>query len=232
MVGLRESIKQATDVKKMPAFAPGNIGDLATKLGMSFPVSISDIVADLGKLPPSSVTFDSGPLSANDVHGSAYLFLQSDGGIAWGGSAEEKAVIGDNFRFSVALLDVRDETGRVLVFVHEDTVVGTLEPGFSTKTWNDSGINSVVAKNWESAKSSRIDFRLHASTDPLQAIEGVFEAIVVVVGAIIGGKAASDQMCPPPQQWKCGWGPVTSSGSSNDPRNSPGLSVDYVCHCE
>src|SRR5690242_8145947 len=130
MSSLAGAVQAALVRKKMPVFKRGSTRDLAQRLGMSFPVSFHDLLGVLDNLAAASVTFDSGPLTAGFVHGSAYLFLQSDGKMAWGGKVHESGVVGDNFRFAVALLDVKDAAGNVLVFIHEDTVAGQLDIGF------------------------------------------------------------------------------------------------------
>jgi hypothetical protein len=198
---------------------------------MSFPISIKNVIGVLDGLAPASVTSDSGPLTAGFVHGSAYLFVQSDGGIAWGGKLHESGVVGDNFRFAVALLDVKDADGNVLVFVHEDTLAGQLDIGFSDKEWNDFGVNQLVKDNWEQVRSTRFEFRLHASTDALQVVETVFVTIAIVVGVIVGGNEATK--CPEGSHWKCGW---VESGqgraSPGDPRDPPSRTALFECHCE
>lgn len=234
MSSLAGAIQTALVRKKVPAFTPGSIHSLAQKLGMSFPVSIQDLLGDLNNLPPASVTFDSGPIIAGFVHGSSYLFLQSDGGIAWGGEVHEHGAIGDHFRFAVALLDVKDAAGKVLVFLHEDTVAGQFDIGFSDKNWNDFGINQLIANNWEQVRTTRFEFRLDVSTDALQAVETGFAIAAIVVGAILGGSKLS-KLCPQGSSWKCGWSPAGGGNaplSPGDPRQSPGFGADYICRCE
>jgi len=143
MLSLGNAIENALLRKKVTPFKSGSTHDLAQGLRMSFPVSVKDLIGVLDGLPPASITSDSGPLTAGFVHGSAYLFVQSDGGIQWGGKLHESGAVGDNFRFTVALLDVKDAAGNVLVFVHEDTLAGQLDIGFSDKEWNDPGFNQL-----------------------------------------------------------------------------------------
>lgn len=229
MSSLAGAIQTALVRKKVPAFMPGSTHSLAQGIGMSFPVSIQDLLTVLNGLAPASRTFDSGSLIAGFVHGSAYLFVQSDGGIAWGGKVHESGEIGDHFRFAVALLDVKDAEGKVLVFVHPDTVAGQLDIGFSDKNWNDFGINQLVAEKWEQVRTSRIEFRLHVSTDALQALETVFAIAAIVVGSIfVGGK-----LCPKGSQWKCGYSrPGDQRSISGDPREPPAADVEFMCRCE
>ena len=231
MLSLGNAIESALLRKKVTPFKSGSTHDLAQGLRMSFPVSVKDLIGVLDGLPPASITSDSGPLTAGFVHGSAYLFVQSDGGIQWGGKLHESGAVGDNFRFTVALLDVKDAAGNVLVFVHEDTLAGQLDIGFSDKEWNDPGFNQLVKDNWEQVRRTRFDYHLHASTDPLQAVETGFVLAAIVVGAIVGSDEALQ--CPEGQHWKCGW---IASGqpqaSPGDPRDPPSKSAMFECHCE
>jgi len=231
MLSLGDAIKNALLRKKVTPFKRGSTHDLAQGLRMSFPVSVKDLIGVLDGLPPASITSDSGPHTAGFVHGSAYLFVQSDGGIQWGGRVHESGAVGDHFRFTVALLDVKDAAGNVLVFVHEDTLAGQLDIGFSDKEWNDPGFNQLVKDNWEQVRRTRFEYNLHASTDALQVVETAFVIGAMVVGAILGGNEASK--CPEGQHWKCGW---IDSGqrqvSPGDPRDPPSKSVTFECHCE
>lgn len=236
MPSLADGIQAALARKKVPPFQAGSTHDLAQQLGMFSPISVQKLLGVLADLPPASVTFDSGPLTAGFVHGSAYLFLQSDGGVAWGGHVHESGAIGDNFRFAVALLDVKDEAGNVLVFVHSDTLAGQLEIGFSDKEWNDFDSNQFVADHWEQIKTTRFEFRLHASTDPFQVIEAVFEipgAIFVIALAGAGVALAGQKLCPGGTT-VCGWSLTGGNGSvtPGDPRQSPGVGAEYICRCE
>jgi hypothetical protein len=140
----------------------------------------------------------------------------------------ESGAIGDNFRFAVALLDVKDAAGNVLVFVHEDTVAGQLDIGFSDKEWNDFGINQLVADNWEQVRRSRFEFRLDVSTDVLQAVETAFALAAIVVGAIFGGHELI--ICPEGEEYKCTW---NASGKTipGDPRDPPVSGAAYQCVC-
>jgi hypothetical protein len=230
MSSLAIAVQSALAIKKVPPFISGSTHDLAKQLGMPFPVSIQDLIRTLDGLPYDSRTFDSGALEANYVHASAYLFVQSDGGVAWGGNVQEAGVFGDNFRVAVGLLDVKDAAGNALAFVHEDTIIGKVDIGYSDKNWTDYGKNQLIADNWEQVKTSRVQFELHVSTDPWQVAETVIAGVVVVIGAIVGGKVA----CPK-GEWNCGWSAPDNPNTPlnpGDPRNPPGIGVDFKCRCE
>jgi hypothetical protein len=224
MLSLNSAVQTALAIKKVPAFTQGSIRDLAQQLGMAFPISVRDLITVLGGLRPASVTFDSGRIVADNVHASAYLFLQSDGGMSFGGQVHESGVFGDNFTIAMALLDVRDASGRVLVFAHSDTIVGQLGIGFSNKEWHQYGFNQFVRDNWSAVKHSRVETRLHVSTDPWQVAE---IALGFSLGAVFIGSIFSSR-------WDCGWAPSNDpnaerfGGNPNDHPPNESVSV-YEC---
>jgi hypothetical protein len=234
MRSLGATIKFGLERKKMPAFTPGDARDLAVQLGLSFPVSVKDLIDAIDKLPPDSVTLVSGPLTANYVHGSVQLFLQSDGGMAFTGQAHEAGVVGDNFLLAIALLDVKDASAKTLVFAHTDTVAGQYEVGFSDKNWQDFGFNQLVQDTWPAAKNTRFQAVLKAQTDPWQVTEAVLVGIFVAIGGVLVGRAIPDA-CKDGANWKCGWVPVGNPNAPlipGDQSNPPGVGFEYRCRCE
>ena len=209
--------------KRMPVFDPGSTHDLVRRLGMSFPSSIKDLLATLNSLPPDSVTFSSGRNVTGTVHWSGTLFLQSDGGSAFSGQVHESGPVGDKFVMAIALLDVKDALGRPLVLPHEDTIIGQLEIGFSDKEWNTPGGIPAVADNWEQVKATRVQWKMHTSTDPWQVLETVVVAMFAAIGSIFVGTQAAT--CPEGQHWGDGhWvntGPPYDS-TPGDPGRPPG----------
>ena len=137
---VRAVVRNAVDRKRVPSFIQTSIGDLAPKLGMSYPVSLHGLLRTLNEVPPAGVTYDLGRFAAGNVHASAQLYLQSDGGMSFSGQAHESGVFGDNFTLAMALLDVKDASGNPLVFVHQDTLAGQVAIGFSDKEWHDYGL--------------------------------------------------------------------------------------------
>jgi hypothetical protein len=235
-LSLAATINNAMARKKVPPFKAGDIHDLATKVGASEPISIRNLIGILNNLAPQSRLFVSGALTSGFVHSSAFLFVQSDGGFHWGGNVHESGAVGDHFRVALALADVKDSSGKVMVFNHEDTIVGQLEIGFSDKVWNDYGINQLIADNWEQVKGTGYEFVLHTATDVLQAIELGFSVVVIALAGVfiaLSGPVPCQSDGDSKQQWKCGWqpnggGPV----QPGDPRNNPGAGADYICRCE
>lgn len=217
-VNIGAEIQNAVDRKRMPVFNPGSIRDLALKLGMSFPVSLLALPRALNDLLPAGVTYDSGRFAAGNVHASAQLFLQSDGGMLFSGQVHESGAVGDNFVLAMALLDVQDASGNTLVFVHEDTIAGQVGVGFSDKEWHNPGFNQLVKDNWDAVKRTRVETRLHVSTDPWQVTETVIGTLFAIVGAVIGGISATES-CQEGSGWQC-----RPAGG--------GDSVDFICRCE
>lgn len=235
MISLRDYINSATDRRVMPEYNPGSTRDLALKLGLSLPVSLYAVIAALNKLPPASVTFDSGPLTAGYVHASARLYVQSDGGVAFAGDAHEAGVFGEHFLLAVALDDVQDAQGNTPVWPHQEVLAGSSEFGKSDIGWLDSGYWQFAQDNWDLVKKSRYQFVLKARTDAWQLTEGVllglFKAIAAAVAVVLVVKCTEGQ-----RSWKCGWRAAGSSAdatvSPGDPGRRPGAGLEYRCHCE
>jgi hypothetical protein len=235
MPSVKSAIETALARKKVPPFMPGSTHDLAMKLGLSPPVSTQGLLGALDMLPAASRTYQSERLISGYVHGSATLFLQSDGATAFSGQVHESGVVGDHFVMAVALLDVRDANGNTPVFVHKDTVVGQLQIGFSDKNWNDYGGSAVIRDNWEAVRTSRIQTVLKTQTDPWQVTELVIAGLFIAVGLAIGGifVVQSVKQCQESGQWKCGWvvtgggpgGPMTPGDPSHPPNG--GMGVEY-----
>ncbi len=238
MASFKEAIQTAWSRKVVPPFQAGSVHDLGTKLGLNAPISIRDEMLALNGLPPASVSFDSGTIVAGYTHAETHLFAQSDGAVAFSGSVHESGVVGEHFTIAMALLDVVDADGKVLAFVHSDTIVGQLTFGFSDKNWLDIGGNEVIRDRWEAVRGSRVRTVLHVSTDPWQVTEFSLLALFVAAGAIFGGLgiASTTKQCSENGTWTCGWRPVGSPGGGaltpGGPNDSPGAGFEYYCRCE
>jgi hypothetical protein len=229
---IRSVIQNAADRKRIPAFNPNSIRDLSRKLRVSFPVSLIDLLKTLDELLPAGVIYESGRIAADNVHASAQLYLQSDGGVLFSGQAHESGAIGDNFILAMALLDVKDDSGNTLVFVHEDTLAGQLNVGFSDKEWHTLGFNQIVKDKWDDVKNTRVETRLHNSTDPWQVTEFTIGSLFLLAGIVIGGIFAFS--CPEGEEYTCDDPTVRLDPPSGDPNhsNSPGVSVTTQCYCK
>jgi hypothetical protein len=210
MLSLQDSINVALDRKAVPPFLQPSIRDLAAKLNLTPPISVKDLIAALNGLPAASVKFDSGPLTAGYLHGNGSLFIQSDGAAVFSGSVNEAGITGDNFTFAAALLDVKDDSGNVATFIHQDTVVGQIDIGFSNKQWDTIGSNQLLSDKWDSVRSSRVQWVLLAKTDPFEVPETIINSIVaalVAIGIIILGAFVIKQAqnCSEKNLWQCGY---------------------------
>jgi hypothetical protein len=202
MQSFRDAFQNAVDRKLMPAFQPGSIRDLALNLGLSIPISVQDIITTLNNLPAAGVIYDSGRLSALYVHGSAKVYVQSDGLVSFWGSVHESGVVGDNYLFTMAFVDVKDTSGKTLVFVQTGNVKGQLDFGSSDDPWQRNGFEQVVMDQWDTIKNNtRIKSLLHVSTDPWQLTEtvviGLFIAAGIVIGEVFFFGGDSNTVCSP-----------------------------------
>jgi hypothetical protein len=148
-----EAIAAARDRKQLPAFNPGNIGNLATKLGLAVPVSISEIMRALNELPPAVVTINLSEVSTpGGVSGYGQIGLQSDGGASFRGTVVNPGGGGINYMYAVTLLDVRDESGKLLVFANSGNLFNAFT-GSSTSFQQDA-FSDLIADNWDAAKTT------------------------------------------------------------------------------
>jgi len=218
MPSLRNAIQNAVDRKVVPPHQAGSTRDLALAMGMTAPISVIQLIGGLEGLPPATVIFDSGTLGPSTVTASAQVGIQSDGLASFRGNIHESGAIGHNYVFAIALLDLKDSQGNTLVFAHEGNVKGQLDIGSSDDSWQDDGHNSLISDNWDIAKNSRSQARLHVSTDPLQAIETVIIGLFAAVGTVAVALFTTDP------NTVCTW------RTTGDPQG--GAAVDLVCRQE
>jgi hypothetical protein len=110
----------------------------------------------------------------------------------------ESGVVGHNYVFAAAFLDVVTSEGKTLIFASpEGTVHGTLDIGsrasdFQIDGPNDPTLSKFIADNWETVKRSRVEWRLHVSTNPIAVVEAVLVGLFVAVGVGAGALFVSD----------------------------------------
>lgn len=201
MQSFRDAVQNAADRKKAPPHFNGSTRDLARQLGMAFPISVLGLIQTLEGLPPDTVTFNSEVLGPSTVTASAEVGLQSDGKASFRGRIHESGLVGHNYLFAVALLDVVDSQGKTLVFAHQGNVKGQLDIGSSDDEWQVDGQNLLISDKWNIAKNSRFEFRLDVSTDPFQAIETATLGLFIAVGVILITLFVSDD------KTECEWFP-------------------------
>lgn len=204
MQSLRDAIQNAVDRKQMPAFQPGKIRNLAVNLGLSVPISVLNLINTLNNLPPAVVIYNSGQLTTSYVHGWAQVLLQSDGLWSFHGHVHESGAVGDNYLFMMAFVDVKDASGKMLIFLRNENVKGQLDIGSSDDDWQINGFNQLAADQWNIIKNTRVQPLFHSSTDPFQAVETVLLSAPIVAAAFIVGALFlskndndPDVQCPP-----------------------------------
>jgi hypothetical protein len=205
MLSLANAIEVARSRKRMPYYAEGSTRDLARKLDVGPPVSIKELNRELDRLPPDYVRRNKN-LEARFVHASGSLFLQSDGAFAFSGQAREEGFFGSNFLLTATVVDVKDAQGRALTFAHSDSLAGKRLIGFSDKNWTDYGMSTMIADQWEQARSSPVKFYLHVSTDPLSVTQVVVGGLLLpVIGAVVLVLLADEEECPPGKKREWRW---------------------------
>jgi hypothetical protein len=168
---------------------------LATQVGLSPPVSFRNLISTLDDLPLATVTFESGPLTANFVHASGQLGLQSNGLTSFRGHVHDSGDVGGDFYLlAAALVDVTDASGRTPIFVQ----TGQVDILGRTDNWQHDAAADTIATQWSVARGSRVEWRLHVSTDPLAVtVEVVLPLFVVgmIVGAIFFATSDGSTKC-------------------------------------
>jgi hypothetical protein len=187
MPNLRGVIQNALGRKKVPHHQAGSARDLALQLGMTVPISIRGLVVTLDQLPPATVTFNSGTLGPSTTTGFAQVGLQSDGRSSFRVRVRESGLIGHNYFFAMALLDVVDSQGNMVVYTLQGEVHGTLDIGDSDDDKQEDYFHPLISDQWNVAKNSRVSSRLHVSTDAFQT----GEAIAAFVGILFAAELAA-----------------------------------------
>lgn len=146
-------------------------------------------------LPPRWIRRDiPHDLSALSATGRASVLLQQDGLGSFRGHVHNSGLVGLNFLFAAAFLDVTDAAGNVLTFVHTGEVDGTVVIGSPQRDadWQDDGpddpaIRQLARSRWDAVQRSRVEYRLHASVEALPVLETVL--LTLFAGVAAGGFA-------------------------------------------
>jgi hypothetical protein len=193
---LVEAISDAVDRRKVPAFRPGDIRDLAIKLGLVFPVAVSTIIRTLANLPPAVVTIDITEVETpGGVSAVGQVGLQTDGDASLRGwVTNPNAGQGINYVYAVALLDIKDDSGKVVTFSKSGNLFNLIQA--SNDTFQEDVSTEYIAKNWDIAKKTRSHAVIIASDNILEdtaAIVGEALLVVATAGVIMiipGGDGA------------------------------------------
>ncbi len=206
MQSVDSAIKVALDVKQVPSFKTGDLGDLASKLNLPPPVSTVALLKALKNLPNQVWTSSSGALSAGNVGASAQLGIQSDGTASFRGQVHEGGAFGDNYVLAAVFLDIKDSSGNNLAFAHSGNVAGSLDIGSQDDSFQDDGFSQLIVDNWDTAKKLHVRFSLQVSTNPFQVIETVVAGLFIGLGVLGVSLFLSDP------QTKCQWGGPKGTG--------------------
>jgi hypothetical protein len=176
-----------------PGFDPGK--GIAALCGPR-PASIKG----LGKLPPRTVTFNSGGLSPGNTSGNCRLAINSDGFWSFSGHVHEAGIVGDKYVIALALLDLKDVSGATFVAYHTGNVSGQLLPGPSDDNFDggpgDSGFDQHIIDQWDTVAHSRTRSTLHVATN-VTDVTGLIGEALLIVGAVVfftGGKTECDPL--------------------------------------
>jgi hypothetical protein len=187
MQSLRDAVQTAIDRKRMPLYVNTNsTNGLGVSLGVPTPVSLESVITALDALPAAGVWYGSGPVTAGYVHGSAKVWLQSDGLTSYQGDVHEAGAAGDNYVFMMIFPDIKDASGKTLVFAKSGNVAGQLNFGDSNDHWQNDSFVSLIQDRWDALKSTRFQWYLHVASDPFQVTETVLLGVLIAAGIVIG----------------------------------------------
>lgn len=163
-------------------------GDLATSLGLSQPLSLTELTRHLDQSETISL---GAPLDADALHGAVEVILRSDGTYTFRGHV--RATGWPSFAYTVQVF-IRSAGGAVLVaLATSGRVFGTDTPGNRSKNWDESNSSKFIRDYWMALRrDSKIDTNLDKS---LSGVSGglvdiaktVFETYLAAqTGGIIG----------------------------------------------
>ncbi len=156
------------------------------------PISVRKLIGELNQDSHIFPTwnFDGGYISAWTQVG-----LLADGTGSFRGHVHDSGPVGYNYVVTTALLDVKDQSGNTLVFVHPGSVHGTVDIGSRDDDWQDDSFGCLVAENWDLVKTSRTWSGIHTSSDVLDVIEHVVLGMLIglaIDGLVIFGPAIAE----------------------------------------
>jgi hypothetical protein len=148
--------------------------------------------------------FDEGHIS-----GWTQLGLLADGSVSFRGHVHDSGGGGFNYVVTTVLLDVKDQSGRTVVFAHPGSVHGTVDIGSRDDDFQDDSVNCVIAENWDLVKSSRTWSGIHTSNNVLDVIEHVVAGMIIglaIDAVVILGPAAANWIASATCVWFPGEG--------------------------
>lgn len=149
-------------------------GDLATSLGLSQPLSLTELTRHLDE---PEVRRLQGDLDADALHGSVEFIMRSDGTYTFRGHL--RATGFPSFAYKVQA-SIRCAAGVIIVIEARGRVFGTDTPGDRQRDWNEDGASKVIRQYWTAL---RLDPRLE--TDLQKNVSGLIGALVDVAETIV-----------------------------------------------
>lgn len=160
---------------------------LASEFRLAPPTSLLAILRRLElKLDPETIVRNSGELGPSTTSGWAQLLFNSAGFWCYRGHMHESGFIGHHYAFT-AVIDFKDAFGRVIAFVQQGEIDGTVDPfGSRDSDWQQNGHDPFFSDNWDSLKHCKAKFELRVTTDPSEAIVAIAGIGLVTAAAGVG----------------------------------------------
>jgi hypothetical protein len=149
-------------------------GDLASSLGLSHPLSLTELTRLFDQPEVRSLQ---GDLDADALHGAVEFIMRSDGTYTFRGHL--RATGFPSFAYKVQP-SVRCAAGVVIVVEASGRVFGTDTPGDRERAWNEDGASEAIRLYWSAL---RLDPRLE--TDLQKNLSGVTGALVDVAKTVV-----------------------------------------------
>ncbi len=149
-------------------------GDLASSLGLSHPLSLTELTRLFDQPEVRSLK---GDLDADALHGAVEFIMRSDGTYTFRGHL--RATGAPSFAYKVQA-SVRCAAGVVIVVEASGRVFGTDTPGDREREWNENGASEAIRLYWTWL---RLDPRLE--TDLQKNLSGVTGALVDVAETVV-----------------------------------------------
>lgn len=171
-----------------------SLKEISGNIGLPYPISIK------GMIWPQTLQFFSGEMNANSIRCEAQLILNSVGFWIFKGIVRESAPIGDNYLCAALITGVKNPEGESIAFSQDGELFGLMN-GPSEYGWEQKGHNPIIANKWHAIQEYGIQFKLRASTNPVEAIwfALLFPAVIgffILTGASGSSKPVCDEIQP------------------------------------
>jgi hypothetical protein len=180
------AIPSTNDLRKAAARAnaqpPFSLRKLASKQGLSGPISVRDL---MGHLAPKSLVFESEYLKAGDVAGNAWLALFSNGAFSLMLKFEDEGqYMGDGFKLDATI-------GNYDFYWQQH-----LDAGAQINMEHKDGMSANIERDFLLLASQTVTWHLHSNweIDSVGSVIGwTLGGVALAVVAIVGGHTAWEQ---------------------------------------